>query len=476
MRDTEGRPCPPTARVTTLRNESSEVVRLKREIARMSVERQRLQSFPPTARVTPLRNESSEVIRLKRAIASMSIERQRLQALLSAMARISKGDAANETRGGGRQGAADAGLPVCSNTFIGDGYCLQRRPTEAQTEWAHIEEKWERWTGGETHRANERGLRRYGCMYVSGAGQVSSRSDPSVVPYCLNGSFSWGTCRDGQWLCEAAYMDSLEISVVLDTVMVLNLPESTQRWESQRDRLSELGLMEPLQIPATHATLSRSASNSSDVTEEELQGILGPYFQKSFQFRGASGLVKLGDVSVTLSHMHAWQALLLTANQGQDASPERWRAGGRHLHVSRAWALILEDDAVLRPPASALQSVAGAAAVTRASEERERMRVELPGLPEEADLVLLHPSRLKLVPGNGRYQRATGGSGLMGYAISERGALKLLRYLMFAHIALPVDLQIYKVPGLGIFATDTDWVTHNDSLSSDRVKRNGVAE
>ena len=143
MRDTEGRPCPPTARVTTLRNESSEVVRLKREIARMSVERQRLQSFPPTARVTPLRNESSEVIRLKRAIASMSIERQRLQALLSAMARISKGDAANETRGGGRQGAADAGLPVCSNTFIGDGYCLQRRPTEAQTEWAHIEEKWD---------------------------------------------------------------------------------------------------------------------------------------------------------------------------------------------------------------------------------------------------------------------------------------------------------------------------------------------
>ena len=54
------------------------------------------------------------------------------------------------------------------------------------------------------------------------------------------------------------------------------------------------------------------------------------------------------------------------------------------------------------------------------------------------------------------------GAGLIGYVLSERGALKLLRYLTFAKIELPIDLQIYKVPGLGIYATDSDWVLHDD--------------
>ena len=40
---------------------------------------------------------------------------------------------------------------------------------------------------------------------------------------------------------------------------------------------------------------------------------------------------------------------------------------------------------------------------------------------------------------------------MIGYVLSERGALKLLRYLTFAKIELPIDLQIYKVPGLAIY-------------------------
>jgi hypothetical protein len=56
-----------------------------------------------------------------------------------------------------------------------------------------------------------------------------------------------------------------------------------------------------------------------------------------------------------------------------------------------------------------------------------------------------------------------------------RGLLqqKLLRYFEWAKVLLPIDLAIYKVPGLVIYSTDKDWVF---PLERNGPGREGVRE
>lgn len=146
------------------------------------------------------------------------------------------------------------------------------------------------------------------------------------------------------------------------SVLVINLAQSVQRLRHIQLQFAHLRLERPRRVPAirveprqaasTHLERQRDTSNTSntaveptialtntDLNEEQLGHILGPFFTANFQFRGSKGLVKLGDLSVALSHLRAWSSLL---------TPQA-------LERSRArWHLILEDDAVMQLPAHVL--------------------------------------------------------------------------------------------------------------------------
>ena len=196
-------------------------------------------------------------------------------------------DAVNKSVGAqGPRRAAGAGLPACNNTFLGAGRCLHRRPPGSQDEWARFLER----SSGDPEDAF--GLTWYGCMGLIGGRQVSERGDASAVPWCLDGSASWGACQRGEWLCEAAYIGTSRATLaVVDTAMVLSLPESTLRFEHMRAQFLRLNLSEPFRLPATRITpppspLTAGSASPPDLSEQELQRILGPFFKKEFQFRG----------------------------------------------------------------------------------------------------------------------------------------------------------------------------------------------
>lgn len=196
-------------------------------------------------------------------------------------------DAVNKSVGAqGPRRAAGAGLPACNNTFLGAGRCLHRRPPASQDEWARFLES------GSGDPDDVFGLTWYGCMGLMGGRQVSERGDASAVPWCLDGSASWGACQHGEWLCEAAYIGTSRATLaVVDTAMVLSLPESTLRFEHMRAQFLRLNLSEPFRLPATRITpppspLTAGSASPPDLSEQELQRILGPFFKKEFQFRG----------------------------------------------------------------------------------------------------------------------------------------------------------------------------------------------
>ena len=186
----------------------------------------------------------------------------------------------------GPRRAAGAGLPACNNTFLGAGRCLHRRPPGSQDEWARFLESG---SGGPEAAL---GLTWYGCMGLIGGRQVSARGDASAVPWCLDGSASWGACQHGEWLCEAAYIGTSRVTLaVVDTAMVLSLPESTVRFEHMRTQFLRLNLPEPFRLLATRITpppspLTAGSASPPDLSEQELQRFLGPFFKNEFQFRG----------------------------------------------------------------------------------------------------------------------------------------------------------------------------------------------
>jgi GR25 family glycosyltransferase involved in LPS biosynthesis len=142
------------------------------------------------------------------------------------------------------------------------------------------------------------------------------------------------------------------------SAVVINLDASAERLNQIQRQFSRLRLTQPRRIPAIKITLPYKASEqmsahassrdlglsaaSTDLNPQQLARLVGPFFTDRFQFRGDKGLVKLGDLSVALSHLRAWFLLL----QGAET---------RALQRGRGqWHLILEDDAVMELPAHAL--------------------------------------------------------------------------------------------------------------------------
>ena len=110
------------------------------------------------------------------------------------------------------------------------------------------------------------------------------------------------------------------------------------------------------------------------------------------------GLVKLGDLSVTLSHLHSWRTIADKARLESIADKASGSGGGGG---AGPWSLILEDDSELRLPAALLDE--GRMAGERSKRERSErtgapgsVRLYLEGVPGDADMILLHPSRLRL--------------------------------------------------------------------------------
>ncbi|EKX45328.1 hypothetical protein GUITHDRAFT_108966 [Guillardia theta CCMP2712] len=186
---------------------------------------------------------------------------------------------------------------------------------------------------------------------------------------------------------------------------------------------------------------------------------IGEFFTPAFQFRGGKGKVKRGDLSVAMSHLLAWRSV----------------AQGNHcLHPpSRSsddcWVLILEDDVKLNIPDTCLLRGGG------------QTRIKLDPLPPDADMVLLFPSRLikqdcSSHPSCEMFSEVSDGSGLIGYVVSRRSAKKLVRVFEQVKLRMPIDLQIYKLPGISVFASKADWILHQDNIPSDRIAQNGLAE
>ena len=110
------------------------------------------------------------------------------------------------------------------------------------------------------------------------------------------------------------------------SAVVINLDASAERLNQIQRQFSRLRLTQPRRVSAIKITLPHKASEqmsahdssqdlrlsaaSTDLNPQQLARLVGPFFTDRFQFRGGKGLVKLGDLSVALSHLRAWFLLL----------------------------------------------------------------------------------------------------------------------------------------------------------------------
>eukprot|EP00960_Hanusia_phi_P036618 752422-Hanusia_phi.AAC.3 len=168
--------------------------------------------------------------------------------------------------------------------------------------------------------------------------------------------------------------------------------------------------MPPSGTDPCKAGAGASAASAADPSLRDLSIGIGDFFTPDFQFRGGKGKVKRGDLSVAMSHLLAWRAVA----QGNHCKHPPTGSS------DACWVLILEDDVKLTFPESSLLR------------DGRPTRVKLDPLPPEADMILLFPSRLVSKDCSShawceRFSEASDGSGLIGYAISQRSAMKLVR-------------------------------------------------
>ena len=257
--------------------------------------------------------------------------------------------------------AADRHLPPCNKTFIGVGLCLLPANSSCLNAVRHhfarvFEETNETVDvglgvgGGAAQDDIERGstkqsMQAFGCASVEGH-QVASETVPAVVPWCRDGAASWGTCAHGEWLCEEAFLvpANSNATQVVESALVLNLAASVGRLRRLRREFARRGLDVPRRMPAIQAPTpqrSSAATAPADLSSHQVMQFLGPFYG-GFEFRGAKGLVKVGDLSVALSHLAACWRVLAESPTGASAG------------AAGPWHLVLEDDAVLDLPGHVL--------------------------------------------------------------------------------------------------------------------------